>query len=111
VWLLGAVAAAAVAAALATLVGWNSGSALQRGVVQSSPSGVVKGTSSEVGQGASSEVGQGFSPASLTVGSLTSLALSDPKALDAALNRMSQSLLPDVEQPNHALSALGRNSQ
>ena len=46
-----------------------------------------------------------------TVGSLTPLALSDPAALDAALDRMSRTLLPDVELPNRALSALGRESK
>jgi hypothetical protein len=43
-----------------------------------------------------------------TVGALTALALSDPAALDAELTRLSQTLLPDVKQPNRALSALGR---
>ena len=46
-----------------------------------------------------------------TLGALTPLALRDPAALDAVLDRMSQTLLPDVQQPDHALSALGRNSK
>src|SRR5262249_30676191 len=95
-WLLAAAAVVAAAAAV-TLVGRNVGSS-NSGAVQDSGTGVVRG----------------FSPARNavpTVGSLTSLALNDPAALDAELNRMSQALLPDVEQPDHALSALGRNSQ
>lgn len=100
VWLLGAAAAAVLAVValgalagrnFAALVGWNFSSA--------APGVVAR-------RDAASAVGAGP-----TVGSLTPLALSDPAALDAELNRLAATLLPDVDQPNHALSALGRNSK
>jgi hypothetical protein len=108
-WLL---AAAAAAAALLAVVAQDFSPA-RRAVVERDF--LVRRSPAEGGSSAVSrnEV-QGFSPArdfAPTIGSLTPLALSDPAAFDAALTRLSQTLLPDVEQPDRALSALGRESK
>lgn len=115
VWLLGATAAAVViVVALGALARRNVAGPGGRNVaalVGRNPA-LVGRTFSAAARGAVARGGAasavGVGP---TVGSLTPLALSDPAAFDAELNRLSGTLLPDVEQPNRALSALGRNSK